>query len=535
MTASPEQQHAVAAVVELASVRIAAEARRREAEKLTEKRRAAAKAKLGEDTAKKITWGKGGVIQTTLRNVVVMLTEHPSMREDPAAADVMAGPQQLIAWDEMRQVPVWCAEPGIIPVELAGRNRTWEGSQVTDEDITRVRMWLEEDPWCARIGKDMMLQAVAVAAQGRAVNPLQDQVRGIPWDGVHRIDRWLQTYLGARANEQPQCARSNAGSVERYLSMAGRWWLIAAAARATAPGCKVDTVLVLEGEQGAAKSSALEVLGGEWYSAAALHLDNPGNLYPLLNRSWIIEIGEFGDVMRHSDERVKAFLVERHNEWTPKYSNVAVRHPRHCIFAATINPRGDGEYLRDPTGNRRFWPVAVGKIDLEALMRDREQLIAEAVFYADGWQQCKEDFESGEMSRGDDPDAYCKGGHARCAIHRWWPGADEEADFKLAQAARAQSDAWLDAVLPWLRAQPPEDLVDGIHTRTILEQALHLAGKDALDNKFHRRLALIMRELGFQTRVFRIKAGKPGAGKQAAGYYAPNQTVLDRIRLGDME
>lgn len=531
----PEQQAAVAEVVNIASARIAAEARRREAADLSAKRRAAAREKIGDAAAKKITWDKGGSIKATLRNVVVMITEHPAMVEDPSIADVVAGPQQLLAWDEMRQAPVWCAEPGIIPVELSGRHRYWTYSQVTDEDVTRIRMWLEEDPWCARIGREMTIQAIAVAAQARPVNPLQDEIRAVQWDGLSRIDRWLQTYLGCRADEQPQSATAGIASTQRYLSMVGRWWLIAAAARATDPGCKVDTVLVLEGEQGAAKSSALEVLGGRWYSAAALHLDNPGNLYPLLNRSWLIEIGEFGDVMRHSDERVKAFLVERHNEWTPKYSNVAIRHPRHCIFAATINPRGDGTYLRDPTGNRRFWPVAVGKINLEELMRDRDQLVAEAVFYADGWQDCKEDWESGTMSRGDNPNDYCHEPPARCAIHRWWPGAEEENDFKVAAQARSQTDAWMDALLPWLRQRTDFELEDGMHTKQIMEEALHLQPGDTLENKNQRRLALIMRELGFVRKVWRMRVGRLGAGRTGAGYYAPTRNVIERLRMGEME
>lgn len=204
--------------------------------------------------------------------------------------------------------------------------------------------------------------ALVVVARDCTIHPVQDYLKGLTWDGTPRIGSWLSTYLGVESNE--------------YTTNVGMWWLTSGAARILRPGCKADCVLVLEGEQGLKKSSSFEVLGGEWFSDADLgDLRDKESALNLQGR-WIVELPEGEVFSRASAERLKTFVSKKRDDLIPKYSNSPRRLERQVIFGLTIN---DTEYLNDPTGNRRFWPVTVTRVDLVGLERDRDQLWAEAV------------------------------------------------------------------------------------------------------------------------------------------------------------
>ena len=188
---------------------------------------------------------------------------------------------------------------------------------------------------------------------------------------------------------------------------------MAAVARALRPGCKADCALVLEGKQGAGKSSILRVLAGEDWFYDGLRDMHSKDASAGLRGKWIIELPELSAMRRSDTEGVKAFLSRTEERYRPAYGRTEVVEPRRCVFAGTTN-RND--YLTDDTGGRRFWPVVVGTVDLDALARDRAQLWAETVKL----------FRGGE---------------------HWWLDQTDESAAAAVVATRAADDPWTADVL----------------------------------------------------------------------------------------
>jgi predicted P-loop ATPase len=194
-------------------------------------------------------------------------------------------------------------------------------------------------------------------------DPLLQFLDGLRWDGIERIDTWMQVYLKA-----PDTALNRAIS---------RLSLVAACRRARHPGTKFDQIVVLESPEGLGKSTALEVLAGgrDFYSSQqVLGLDDKAQQEASVG-VWLHEIADLQGMRKSEVERVKAFASRTEDRARPAYGRFRVDKPRRCIYFATTN---EEDYLKSDTGNRRFWPVRVGEIDLAALARDREQLWAEA-------------------------------------------------------------------------------------------------------------------------------------------------------------
>lgn len=260
--------------------------------------------------------------------------------------------------------------------------------------------------WLQHQGIDAARQiagtAVEAVAYDRTFHPVREYLLAVKWDGVPRLDDWLTRYLGAKP--PAELARDAAVTVtppKDYLESVGAKWMIAAVARVIRPGCKADDVLILEGEQGIKKSSALAVLGGEWFTDQIEQLGTKDSSMQI-NGVWIIEIGELGAMTRAERETVKAFMSRQKERYRPPYADRLVKVPRQCVFAGTVNP---DVYLRDETGARRFWPVSCGVIDLAALKRDRDQLWAEAKFrYDEGatwWLDVAEVIQVAEREQAD--------------------------------------------------------------------------------------------------------------------------------------
>jgi predicted P-loop ATPase len=158
--------------------------------------------------------------------------------------------------------------------------------------------------------------------------------------------------------------------------------LIAAVRRARQPGCKFDYVPVLEGKQRTGKSTSLRILAGEenFSDQPILHLEVRAQQEQIAG-SWIYELSELAGMKRTDVETLKNFLSKTEDNARPAYGRFRTDQSRRGIFVGTTN---DDQYLRDPTGNARFWPIRTGVIDLKALCRDRDQIWAEAALAEKG-------------------------------------------------------------------------------------------------------------------------------------------------------
>ena len=315
-------------------------------------------------------------------NVIIALTS------DPAFAGVLAFDEFAQEIVVRRPLP-WDSADAPLP-------RPWE-----DADDIRTAEWLQLRG--INVAPVVVGRAVGAVARELRIHPVRDWLDTLKWDGTPRIETWTSTYLGAETS-----------ALHHTI---GALWLISAVARIYRPGAKADHMLILEGPQGARKSTALKVLAGEaWFTDelpevgskdAALHMQG----------IWIVEIAELDAIGRAEVSRIKAFLTRTTDRFRPPYGRYTVEVARQCVFAGTVNP---DTYLRDETGNRRFWPLRCGTIDIDALARDRDQLWAEAVHR----------FREGAI---------------------WWiedPALLEDA--RQAQERRYQADAWDDLIEHWL-------------------------------------------------------------------------------------
>jgi putative DNA primase/helicase len=244
--------------------------------------------------------------------------------------------------------------------------------RVHDTDLTYISEWLEKRR--IKANAERINDAINVIARENRMHPPRDYFDNLKWDGIKRLDTWLTYYLGADTQSQ------------EYLAKIGSCWLIAGVARIYQPGCKVDTMLVLEGEQGAMKSTALEVLANvgdkeleESYFCDTLNFGkiHDKDALMMLQGKLIVEFAELSKLGEREIEEVKQWMTNKVDECRRPYGKLVEQFPRQFILAGSTN---NSVYLRDKTGNRRFWPVKCGsKFDTKALKADREQIWAEAV------------------------------------------------------------------------------------------------------------------------------------------------------------
>lgn len=238
----------------------------------------------------------------------------------------------------------------------------------------RIRAWADEDDAGLRhyiekvyaiTGKEKINDAFAIVAQNRRRNKLKEYLMGLKWDGVRRLDSLLVDYFGAA--DTP------------YTRATIRKCLTAAVTRVMEPGCKFDCMLILSGAQGIGKSTFFNILGKEWYSDSLTTFEGK-DAAELVQGYWIIEAGELTGMNKSEMNTVKQFLSKRKDIYRVPYGKRTGEFPRTCIIVGTTN---DTEFLKDRTGNRRFWPVDLGinpasKSVFKDLPGETDQIWAEA-------------------------------------------------------------------------------------------------------------------------------------------------------------
>jgi hypothetical protein len=236
---------------------------------------------------------------------------------------------------------------------------------VVADDAVVAELWLLiEERYRFLSTKDFFRTVVEEAARRNAFHPVLDYLDGLVWDGEPRLDRWLVDYGGADSTE--------------YACAVGALVLVAAVRRVRKPGCKFDEMLIFEmPTQGKDKSTAIQVLAVReaWFSDD-LSLNSDGKRVIEQTRGkWIVEASELSGMRKSDVEHLKAMLSRTSDRARLSYDRLTTDRPRQFIIIGTTNAT---YYLRDTTGNRRFWPIGVTGFDLVALARDRDQLWAEA-------------------------------------------------------------------------------------------------------------------------------------------------------------
>lgn len=345
-----------------------------------------------------------------------------------------------------------------------------------DIDDVRVMKWLAQQ-YNLRVKASHVIEAVSVVAHDHAFHPVCDYLNGLQWDRVPRLDTWLTDILGVERTD--------------YSAKVGKRWMVSAVGRVMMPGCKADSVMILEGAQGAGKSTALSILGGEWFMDTPFTLGDK-DAFQAIRGKWIIELGELDSFNKAESTKAKQFFSASTDTYRESYGRRTMDVPRQCVFAGTTN---QDEYLKDATGNRRYWPLACTKVDLEQLREIRDQLWAEAMF-------C---YKSGDI---------------------WWVNRDEAPLFAEAQEERFVVDEWEGPILSWLEESQIGEYSTGSE---ILSGALKLDyghwGKPE-----QMRVGAIMHRFGWRkVRLAALpKSGvRPWAYKKPAGWARPSGLVQE--------
>jgi putative DNA primase/helicase len=360
------------------------------------------------------------------------------LTHDPAWAGVLR-------YNDFSGVVELHAPPPPFTLEVA-----WKMRPLEEHHASEIARWFQ-DVWDICTTTALVQEALVTVAHRSTYNPVRDYLTGLTWDGIPRLDTWLSTYC--HVDDSP------------YVRAVGAKTLIAGAARIMRPGCKLDTMTILAGEQGFMKSTVWEILASPpWFTdhLSDLHTkDAPMDL----RSKWIVEFADLDTFGRSETETIKRFLSASQDHYRAPYSRHASTIPRAVIFVGTTNK---ATFLKDETGNRRFWPVHVPqRCDLAALARDRDQLWAEALHR----------FLAGEI---------------------WYLTGDVLREAEEEQAARVEVDPWTAPILAYVNGnlltmvKYKGTRVPSITTNELLELALGL-------DKLHwtsgnsRRVAAILR------------------------------------------
>lgn len=260
-----------------------------------------------------------GNYRKTINNLILILEHDPQVR-GKIVTDEFAGCGLVM---------------GEVPWNRSPERRRW-----TDTDDAGA-LWFMET-FYGIPSRDKLLAALSIVGGQHTINEVRDYLQGLTWDGRPRVDQLLTDYLGAEDNA--------------YTQAVIRKSLCAAVGRAIEGGIKYDFMPILTGPQGIGKSTFLANLGMGWFSDSLTTFEGK-EAAELIQGTWINEVGELTALTKQETNNVKQFLSKRSDIYRAAYGKRTEEHPRRCVFFGTSN---DAEFLKDTTGNRRFWPVNVG-------------------------------------------------------------------------------------------------------------------------------------------------------------------------------
>lgn len=321
----------------------------------------------------------------------------------------------LIMENDERLAGLWWLNESSNQVVLS-RDPPWKGGnreEFTDSDSCELAAWFQDpDTYWAKCSDDTVLKAVIAVARRHRRHPIREYLSALKWDGSPRVERMLVDLFGAPDND--------------YSRRAALCFAVSAVARVLwfdpkqpFVGAQVDFMLVLEGEQGKRKSSALRALFGSNWFVETSESPSGKDFYQVIQGCWGVEIGEMDSFSKADVTSVKTAITRRVDKFRAPYERVPRSYRRECVFAGTTN---EHEYLRDPTGGRRFLPVRTdGDVRLDEIAALRDQLWAEAVhLFGEGFQ--------------------------------WW---ELPVDAAEEQEARYVGDSWEGRIARWISGRAP--------------------------------------------------------------------------------
>ena len=298
-----------------------------------------------EDFLSKLKRDKNGTPESDVYNCLVVLKQDPSLK-GKIRLDEFAHRLVVIddlPWRDKDETPYW-----------------------TDTDDACLRNYFATKYLIK--GKGIIDDALQEVTQDNKFHPVREYLKGLTWDGECRLDTLFIDYIGAEDTE--------------YIRAVTRKWMCGAVARVMDPGVKFDTAIVLYGSQGLGKSLILERLGRKWFNNSLVDIKTKDALEQIQG-SWIVELAELAPTYKNDNEIVKAFISRTSDRFRSPYGRRTEEYPRQCVFAGSTN---NLMFLKDRTGNRRFWPITGDKDrktkhSWELSKEDIDQIWAEAFMY----------------------------------------------------------------------------------------------------------------------------------------------------------
>ena len=357
-----------------------------------------------------------------------------------------------------------------------------DGVPLPEEQATRLVGKLGHD-YALDTSTPALLECVRAVAVARKFHPVQQWLSSLTWDGTPRVNDLMLRGFGALPRNDVDLVR-----------VVGAKFLVSLVARAMQPGAQVDTMLVLTGKQGAHKSSSFRALVGDaWFADTKMDLANKDSFINLSGK-WLVEFGEMAAVRKVDDNTGKGWLTSRVDRYRAPYAKRAEDHPRQSVACGTANGE-DYEFLQDPTGWRRYWPMTVARADIAWIAEHREQLFAEAVvMYGAGF--------------------------------KWWfdEGSEEAERLKAFVAPYVPTHPWTEAVAGWLQATANDRNLEVFTVATVLNRALGMQVVD-ITKGYQNEVANILREVGCE-RVDRSYEN----GHYVTRYRRPERMMQARVK-----
>lgn len=255
-----------------------------------------------------------------------------------------------------------------------------------------------------KLSREDVFHALVQVAETNRFHPVRSYLQGLKWDGIERLNNVAYDILDAK------------GELSQIVI---RKFLISAVARPLSPGCKVDTVPILVGPQGVGKSSFIRTICAPWFIDSPIDVHTK-DAFQVGRTAWLVELAELESLRRAKDATaIKAHITSAVDTYRASYGRFVQDVPRTYLFIGSTN---QDEFLVDETGNRRFWPVRVGKIEIGFAEEQRDQIWAEAV-------------------------------HAFSQGERWWLSTEEESLLDTAHEQHRIRDAWEVPILAWANSQ----------------------------------------------------------------------------------